>query len=229
MSQRSAFIAFPLVFIASVVPSLAADSLNDVLARMDKSAATFQSMSATLTQLTHTEVINENETLNATVKLRRTKTGLTGRVDFAGPNSKVVAVELRKVQVFYPKSNVVELYDVGKYGDQLDQFLLLGFGTSGKELERNYKVRLIGSENIGGHPAWHLELVPKSKQALDIFKKADLWMSEDAGYPVQEKIHKNDQDYTLITYSDVKLNPPLSDQDLSLVLPPGVKRVTPQR
>lgn len=209
--------------------AIAAESLKDVLARMDRSAGAFQSMTATLVQVSHTEVIDENETVNATVRLRRTKAGLTGRVDFTGPNRKIVSVQARKVRVFYPKSNLVELYDVGKYGNQLDQFLLLGFGTSGQELQRNYNVRLIGAETVAGRGTTHIELTPKSKQALDIFKKADLWIAQDADYPVQEKIHKNEQDYTLITYTDVKLNPPLSDKDLELVLPAGVKQVTPQK
>jgi outer membrane lipoprotein-sorting protein len=229
MIQRLALILFSFTWLVPGRSPAGAESLSDVLARMDKAAASFQSMSASLTQLDHIEVINENETQNATVKLRRSKAGLIGRVDFSGPNAKVVAVERRQVQVYYPKSNVVDIYDVGKFGEQLDQFLLLGFGTSGKELEKNYKVRLVGAENVGGHPTWHLELIPKSKQAQDIFKKADVWIAQDADYPVREKIHKNDQDYTLITYSDVKLNPPLSDKDLELVLPPGVKRMTPQR
>jgi outer membrane lipoprotein-sorting protein len=212
-----------------MISGASAESLNDVLARMDRSSDTFQGMTAKLSQVNHTEVINENETVNATVKLHRSKTGLTGRVDFSGPNQKIVSVDARKVRVYYPKSNLVELYDVGKYGNQLDQFLLLGFGTSGQELKKNYQVRLIGSETIAGKPTTHLELTPKSKEAKDIFKKADLWLAQDADYPLQEKIHKNDQDYTLITYSDVKLNPALADKELELVLPPGVKQVTPQK
>lgn len=229
MKRFSLLFTGVLFFAGFAVPGSAAESLKDVLARMDRASAKFEGMTANLTQVTHTEVINENETVNAAVKLRRTKAGLTGRVDFSGTNQKVVSVDARKVRVYYPKSNLVEFYDVGKYGNQLDQFLLLGFGTSGQELQRDYKVKLIGTENIGGKPAVHLELVPKSKQALDILKKADLWLAADADYPLQEKIHKNDQDYTLITYTDVKLNPSLSNKDLELVLPAGVKQVTPQK
>ncbi len=215
-----------LPFFAAV---LSAASLQDVLTRMDKSAESFQSMTGNLVQVNHTEIINENETQNATVRMKRTKDGIVGRVDFAGPNRKILGVRERQLQMFYPKSNVVELYDVGKFGDQLDQFLLLGFSTSGKELQRNYKIRMMGMETVNGKPTAHLELTPKSKQAQDIFKKADIWLAQDANHPVQEKIHKNDQDYTLITYTDVKLNPPLSDKDLELNLPPGVKKITPQK
>jgi len=212
-----------------VAPFAAAESLNDVLARMDKSAASFQSMNASLTQLNHTEVINDNETLNAAVTMKKAKDGIVGRVDFGEPNRKIVSIRERQLFIYYPKSNSVDIYDVGEYGDQLDEFLLLGFATSGKELQKNYKVRLLGTQTVAGKVTTHLELTPKSKKAQDMFKKADIWLAQDANYPVQERIDKNGQDYTLITYSDVKLNPPLSDKDLELVLPPGVKKVRPQK
>jgi outer membrane lipoprotein-sorting protein len=217
------------VLSAATLQLHAADTLNGVLARMDKSAESFESMTASLNQLNHTEVINDNEKLTATVKMKRTKNGIVGRVDFAEPNRRIVGIRERQLQIFYPKSNTVELYDVGKYGDQLDEFLLLGFATSGKELQKNYKVRLIGTETVNGKVTTHLELTPKSKQAEEMFKKADIWLAQDANYPVQERIDKNGQDYTLITYSDVKLNPPLSEKDLEIALPPGVRTVTPQK
>jgi outer membrane lipoprotein-sorting protein len=200
-----------------------------VLARLDKSADTFQGMSARLTQVDHTDVIDENETRNGTVRMKRTRQGIVGRVDFTGENRMTVGIRDRQVQRYYPQSNVVETYDVGKYGDQLDQFLLLGFSTSGKELQRNYNVSLVGTEKVGGKVTTHLELAPKSKEAQEIFKRADIWLAQDENYPVQEKIRKNDKDYTLITYSEVKVNPPLSDKDLELTLPAGVKRITPQK
>ena len=214
---------------SSVIPVFAADSLNNVLARMDKNAESFQGMTANLVQVNHTEVINENETQNALVRMKRTKAGIVGRVDFTGSNSKILGIRDRQLQVFYPKSNVVELYDVGKFGDQLDQFILLGFSTSGKQLQRDYKVRLVGTETVAGQTATHLELTPKTQQAKDIFKTAHIWLAQDASHPLKEKINKNDQDYTLITYSEVKLNPALSDKDLELVLPAGVKKVTLQK
>jgi outer membrane lipoprotein-sorting protein len=218
-----------LPILLSVFATARAESLIQVLARLDKSADAFQGMTANLTQVEHTEVINDNETRTATIRMKRTKQGIAGRVDFTGPNRMMVGIRDRQVQRYFPQSNVVELYDVGKYGDQLDQFLLLGFSTSGKELRRNYNLRLVGTETVGEKVTTHIELTPKSKEAQEIFKKADIWLAQDATYPVKEKIHKNDQDYTLITYSDVKLNPPLSDKDLELNLPPGVKKITPQK
>jgi outer membrane lipoprotein-sorting protein len=224
---------FLLFFYLSTVLSSAAladESLPELLARMDRAAASFTGMTAGLKQVEHTEVLGENETQNAIVKLKRVNGGLSGRVDFAEPNRRIVGLRGRTVEVYVPKSDVVQIYDVGKFGQQFEQFLLLGFGLSGKELQRTYNVKLLGAVMVGSRRATYIEIVPKSKDALEYFKRAELWIAQgDSTYPVQEKIHKNGQDYLLITYSDVKLNAPLADKELELKLPAGVQKIYPNK
>jgi outer membrane lipoprotein-sorting protein len=57
----------------------------------------------------------------------------------------------------------------------------------------------------------------------------ELWIAQGASHPVQEKIYKNAEDYILVSYSDVKVNSGLTDQELELRLPAGVKKVYPQK
>lgn len=221
---------FTLVcFFATTGVALRAETLAELMTRLDHAAASFASMTAGLKQVDHSEFLGENETQTATVRLKRTKAGLVGRVDFDEPNRRTVGLQARTVQVYVPKSQTVQIYDVGKFGQQFDQFLLLGFGLSGKELEKNYSIKLIGPASIGDRKATHIELVPRSKEALEYFRKAELWIALEGTYPIQEKIYKNAQDYILITYSDVKLNAPLSDKQLELALPAGVKKIYPNR
>lgn len=207
----------------------AAETVQEIRARMDKNAATFQSMTGTLDRVQHTAILNEDEKDSASVRLKKTSSGLHGYVEFAEPNRRIIGFQSRQLQVYYPKTKTVEIYDLGKHGSEIDQFLLLGFGISGKDLEKSYEMRVTGTDNIGGKPATRLELVPKSQDALEYLKKVELWIPQGASYPVQEKIYKNSQDYILISYSDVKINPPLSDSDLELHVPAGVKKVYPQK
>src|SRR5437588_8288411 len=123
----------------------------------------------------------------------------------------------------------VEEYDTGKYRDLLDQFLLLGFGTSGKELAAAYHVKVLGSDTVAGEKAARLELVPKSVDALKNLKKVEIWIAESSVYPVQQKFYLPAGDYRLVTYTNVKMNPGLSDSDLKQKLPKDVKRVFPQK
>jgi outer membrane lipoprotein-sorting protein len=218
-----------LSLLCLLVLSVHGESLPELLARMDQAAASFTGMTANLKQVDHTEILGENETESAIVKLKHTKTGIVARLEFSEPNRRIVSLHERTVEVFIPKSNTVQVYDVGKFGQQLDQFILIGFGTSGKDLQHNYTLRMLGPATIGNRNTTHIELVPKSKEAADLFKVAELWIATDSVYPVQEKIHKNAQDYILINYTDVKINAPLTDKELELKLPSGVKKIYPNK
>jgi outer membrane lipoprotein-sorting protein len=215
--------------VAAAPGSASGGSLSEVLARLDRAAASFQSMSASLTEVKVTPIINETETEHAEVKLKRTLQGLFGRVDFAPPDPRIVGFADEQVQVYTPKANTVQIYDVRKYGHDLEEFLLLGFGTSGKDLEKNYKVRLIGNETVDGHPTARIELTPRSDKLKQYFQTAELWVNlQGPTYPVKEKITTAD-DYMVYTYSNVRLNPPLTAQQLELTFPAGVQKLYPEK
>ncbi|MGH9631504.1 MAG: LolA family protein, partial [Bryobacteraceae bacterium] len=93
----------------------------------------------------------------------------------------------------------------------------------------HYNIKLTGEEAINGQKAFKLELIPKSAQRLERLKKLELWIAESGTHPIQQKFTQPSGDYTLITYSNVKLNPALSEEAIELKLPKGVKREYPQR
>jgi outer membrane lipoprotein-sorting protein len=125
--------------------------------------------------------------------------------------------------------NTVQVYDVGKSRSLVDQFVLLGFGTSGKELAKNYTVNATGEDIVKGRNTTRLELVPRSAKVKEQITKVELWIPLDAGHPVQQKFYQPGGDYYLVTYSDVQLNPNLPDDAFRLKLPANVKREYPQK
>jgi outer membrane lipoprotein-sorting protein len=62
---------------------------------------------------------------------------------------------------------------------------------------------------------------------LQQFPKIELWISVDKGYPVQEKFYQTGGDYQALVFTDVVINPALSDSSYKLTLPKGVKREYP--
>lgn len=227
-SLRPAFSALAVAF-GSAYYASAADPLETVLARMDASAAAFKSVSANLKRVSHTAVINEDSVDSGTIKLKRTHSDTRMIVDLTAPDKKTAALEGDKFQIYLPKIKTVQEYDLGNKRALLDQFLLLGFGTPGRELSRAYDTTLAGAETVEGHKTAHLQLIPKSPDVLKQLKKIDLWISDDTGYPVQQKFDQPSGDYTRVTFSDLKVNPNLPDSSLKLQLPKGVKREYPQR
>jgi outer membrane lipoprotein-sorting protein len=213
------------LLVCIAIASDAAVSTEDVLGQMDQTAAKFTGLSADLTKVTYTKVIDEKSTETGPIILKKHGgKDLQVLINFTKPDAKTVGFRGRKAEVYYPKLKTVQEYDLGKQKGLMDQFLLVGFGTTGKDLKANYAVKYIGDEPINGQPAHKLELTPNSDQIKDKLRKLELWMAESGAYPLQQKFIQPSGDYYLFTYSGVKLNPQLTDETLSLKLPKGVKR-----
>ena len=212
-----------------VALGFAADGpLEANFAKMDKAAAAFKDLSAHLSRTHHTAVINEDTVDSGEILIKRIKPHeLLMRFDIAQPDPRQIAMDSRRAEVYFPKSQTVQVYDIGKYKKLADLILLLGFGTTSKELAASYAIRLGGEEVAEGQKITRLELTPKSDETH--LKQVDLWISDATGLPVRQKLYWPGDDYDVATYSNMKTNVSLPDAALKLDLPRGVKREFPQK
>ena len=118
-------IQIPLVWLLLA----AAPAEQAVLAKMDKSAAAFRSMSGKIRKVTHTAIIDENSVESGIIHLKRQGTrDMRLLVDISEPDPKSYALKERKAEIYYPKIQTVQEYDLGKQSELLDQFLLSASG-----------------------------------------------------------------------------------------------------
>lgn len=207
-----------------------AETLNDVLSRMDQASAQFKAVTGNIRQLAHTDVVNEDDIATGTISMKRVKAhDVRMLIDLTKPDPKMVSLQEKALSIYLPKIATVQNYEVGKNRGLLEQFLLLGFGATRAELEAAYSIQWIGEETVNGVKTGHMELTPKSPEVLHRVKKIGLWLSEATGYPAQHKIFMPGNDYWLVNFSNLKLNPNLPDAALKLKLPKGVKQEYPQR
>jgi outer membrane lipoprotein-sorting protein len=204
-----------------------AETVEAVLARMDKEAAGFHQITASCKRSEFTAVLGDTTSESGRLSMERVGREIVMRAEFTDPNARTVAVEDKKAEIYYPKLNRVEIYDLGKMGGLVDQFLVLGFGSSGKEIAKNYSVQAAGEEEVGGVRTTRLELTPKSAKTLEQIKQVTLWLPLDAGHPVQQKFLQPGGDYYLATYSDIRINPGLPDTAFRFNPPPGAQKVYP--
>lgn len=207
----------------------AQEGLNAVLERMDREAAAFRDMTARLTKVAYTAVLSEASEESGRIWMKRASNRALMKVEIVAPDARAIALEGTIAQIYYPKIQTVQIYDLGKSRALVDQFSLLGFGTRRRELERDYTARLTGQEVLDGRRTVRLELEPKSPKVREQVVKIELWIPEDSGYPVQQRFWQPGGDYYLIRYQEVGLNTGISDNDCRLKLPPGVRREYPQK
>jgi outer membrane lipoprotein-sorting protein len=229
IAMRLLSLLFALVFVSSTSPLYAASTAAQVLARMDKEAPGFRGVTASINRVKYTAILDERSEEVGTMAIRRAGKNVESRIEIVKPNPRALAFSGDTVQLYYPKINTVQEFDVSKNRGLVDQFLLLGFGSAGKDLARSYTVTAKGSETIGGVSATRLELIPKSAKAKELLKAVEIWVPEGAAYPIRQKFIEPSDDYMEVTYTEVKVNPNLAAKDVQLSLPANVKREYPQR
>ncbi|MGD1093691.1 MAG: outer-membrane lipoprotein carrier protein LolA [Bryobacteraceae bacterium] len=213
---------------AFLLASARAESLEDVLARMDRAAKDFKSMTAHIKKIDYTAVIDESAEQTGEVRLKGGKGGTVWLLDFQTPEPSTIRVDNKEARIFHPKAKTVEVYDIAKYTGTVSQLLTLGFATSGTELQKSYTIKMMGTETVDSQRATRLQLTPKSPEILKLFTSIDVWIPEGKSYAVQEKETEPSKNYHLVIYSDVKINQPVSDSEFKLTVPPGTKVVRPQ-
>lgn len=209
---------------------LSAASLEAILAKMDEAAVGFKGMRAKVKRSQFTAVIKEESVEIGRMVMRRPKPKQAEfLIEITDPDRKSISIQGKSAQIYYPKINTVQIYDIGKFNDLLTQALLLGFGASGKDLNAGYAVKKLGEEPINGKKCTHLELVPKSEKVLEHIKKVELWIGDSEGYPLQQKILQPSNDSMTISYSEIEIVSNLDANAVKLNLPKNVKKEYPQR
>lgn len=222
--MKRKILAFSLACGFGCVSGLAADPVAGILTRMDQNAAAFKAASGSLERISHVASVDVDHSASGMIYLKRTRPlEMHALIDFVKPDPQQVALTGTVAQIYYPKIATVQEYDLGKRKALFDQFYLLGFGGTGKELAEAYEIQYIGPEEVRGAKASHLLLTPKSAEVLKSIRKVDLWLSDATGYTSQLRITVPAGDTTTLIYTNLKVNPNLPDSALKLKLPKGVR------
>lgn len=220
VSYRLPFLIAVSLAAAGLLP---AASVSSILARMDRAAPHFHTLTANVTMDTYTAILNDTTIEHGDLSMQRQGDQVRAVLDFSHqPDPKMIAVSGDVVQIYYPNLKLVQEYNFGKKTDVLNQYLLLGFGSSGTELAQSYSITEGGTAEVAGRQTTELVLVPKDPKMRERLKEVDMWIPNDAAYPVRQKFLQPSGDFRQTTYTGVKLNPPIHGE-LKLKLPPGTK------
>jgi outer membrane lipoprotein-sorting protein len=218
------------VFLAAVAAlAVRAESLGDILARMDQSARNLRTFSARMKRTEYTKVLNDKEESDGLRLVKRANGQTIGIVQFFGKNPQTLRFNGKTVENYYPDAKLVEVYDAGKFGKmgkQVDQLLLIGIGVPSSDLRRDFDITLAGMDTINGKPTSRIQLIPKDSDLKKQAEKIEMWVPEGQSVPIQVKVTRTSGDYNEALYSDIQINPPLPDSAFDLKLPPDVKRKT---
>jgi outer membrane lipoprotein-sorting protein len=148
--------------------------------------------------------------------------------DFKEPDQKFVLYKDGRLQVYQPKIEQVLEYAAGANHQEFESLLVLGFGGSGKDLEKSFDVTYQGEETIENIPTARLLLIPKSEKVRGNLPQIILWIDLDRGVSVQQKLMQTQGDYRLATYSAIKVPAKINGDVFRLKTTGKTKFVSPQ-
>lgn len=180
-------------------------TLSQILARMNESAKRLKTVSADLKYTKVTVLVNDKSTEAGQMYFRNSRSPEI-LIDFKVPDSKVILFKKDKAEIYLPKINQIQEYNLSKHKSLIQKFLLLGFGTDARELEKTYKMSYLREEQMGSDTTVVLELTPRKKSLAAQLTKVHLWVSEESWLPVQQKFFEANGDYAIAHYSSVKVN-----------------------
>jgi outer membrane lipoprotein-sorting protein len=217
--------------IALLAAAASAQSLETTFSHMDVLSKVFRGVTGDLRRITFTYFAKDTDEESGRISMYRpAPQDMRMLVELTKPEERAVAYAKNKLQMYYPKANMVQEYNLGKEARLVDQFMLLGFGASSAELRKSYSIKYVEAAMIDGAKADHLYLEPKSAEAKDHVRGIDLWIAQPGGYPVRMKVLQPSRDTMEFQYSNLKINPSsLTEASVRLKLPKGVKKETPQK
>jgi outer membrane lipoprotein-sorting protein len=213
-------------------------ALDAVLKKMDTVAANFTTAQANFQWETYQKVIDEvvdyqtgviyyrksNKQIEMMAEVKRAGSSASSMKD----EPKFVLLSGGKIRLYQPRTDQVTEFDLGKNQSDFESYIVLGFGASGQDLQKNFAVTYMGPETIDGVKTAKLQLIPKSEKVKNTYSQIFLWIDLDRGVSVQQQLFQPQGDYRLAKYSQIKLHEKISDDVFKLKTTSKTQTVTPK-
>jgi outer membrane lipoprotein-sorting protein len=215
LRQLSLAAALTLAPLAAPMQASAQSQLNSVLSQMDAASARFKNAQANVRYDNYTRVVNDHDIETGSIYIERTGTAeQMGAVFYnVGPDNKPASTPARIVsfdgptlRIFTVGTNQVDLFKAGANQAKYDSFLTLGFGGSGKDLQRIWDITDQGPDTIDGVKTEKLDLVSKDAGVKNMFTHITIWIDPTRGVSLKQIFYAPNGDNRTATYSNIRLN-----------------------
>jgi outer membrane lipoprotein-sorting protein len=212
----------------TAAPAANAD-VQKVISQLNAAAAKFVSAQANFTWDQLVAAVQDHEIQTGTIYFERKKDVTRMAAHLEKENGKeapkTVVYDSGEVKYYVPAIKQLTIMKAGANRGQWESFLTLGMGGSGDDLETNWQVSLLGTENINGVSVAKLDLVPKDQKVRDMFTHVTIWVDPVQSVSYKQVFYESGGDSRTATYSNIRYNKPIPGEVFEIKPPPGTTRV----
>jgi len=187
-----------------------APSLQAVLSKLDAASAHFTSAQAAFHKDLYNALVRDTTPQDGVIYFQRTKNGsqMGARIDGAG--ARTVEYKNGILRDYNPGIKCFDTVAASGNKARIDSFLTLGFGGSGKDLEKAWVIQNLGTDTLqdNGHAVKveRLDLVPREQSVKSMVTHVTLWLDVDRGVSLKQVFYSPSGDTQTAVYSHVRLN-----------------------
>jgi len=213
------------ILICAPLAALAQNAdLQKVLADMDTASAKFQNAQADFVWDQYTAVVQSHDYQKGTIAFRRVgnATEMIAHVKTENdqPAQKDVLYKGGELDFYQPALKQETILNAGA---NVERYLTLGFGGSGKDLVAHWNIAYQGKETVDGVETAKLDLTPK-QGGNNQFTHITVWVDPKQGISLKQQVFQDSGDWRTASYSNIKMNS-VPASAFTLQVAPGTQKV----
>jgi outer membrane lipoprotein-sorting protein len=190
--------------------------LDAVLRQMDEASLKFQSAEANFRWDLYERVVKQTTTQTGTIYFKKQGTSTVMGAKIEQPSVKLIEFRNGILRLFEPGTNHLTTVDATKNKAELESFLTVGFGGSGKDLAKAWTISDLGDEVIDGVQTAKLDLVPKDPSVRKNCTHMTLWVDPVRGLELKQSLYMPSEDYRTAVYANFKYNQKVDEKQYQI-------------
>jgi outer membrane lipoprotein-sorting protein len=191
--------------------------IDEVLREMDAASARFKSAEADFRWELYERVVKQVTTVQTgTIYFVKegANTQMGARIDSPAP--KFLDFREGTLRIFDPGPDHLTTVSSKQNQAQIEAFLTLGFGGSGRDLAKTWTISDLGAESIDGVETAKLDLVPKDPSVRNNCTHIIIWVDASRGISLKQEFFMPSEDTRTSYYSNIRLNDKIDEKKYAI-------------
>ena len=194
--------------------------LNEVLRQLDAASLRFHSAEADFRKDLFQRVVKETTSQTGSIYFLKASDGAQMGATFNPPEARIIEFKGGHLRLFDPGANHLTVVDAHANQAQYETFLTLGFGGSGKDLERTWTITDGGSEQMSDGDATiaveKLDLIARDPGLRNTFTHVIIWVDPARAVSLKQQFFSPSEDIQTATYTHIRLNQPINPKRFAI-------------
>lgn len=199
-----------ILSVATAAHAATDPALDKTLRALDAASVKFQSAEADLRWDQFEKVVRETTSQFGSIYVIRksgsTEYGATLATKQGASPTKYLHFVNGKGDMYDTIAKKDTTFSAGQDKARAESFMTLGFGGSGKDLEKAWTITQQGTEIIDSIPTVKLDLVPKDPSVANMFTHITIWVDTTRGISLKQLWYTPEGDTRTAYYTNIRYN-----------------------